>query len=55
MRQFYAQWKASHSPSSALAEVQRNWLKKLRREKGIAEACAIAGPFILSFQGSPKG
>src|SRR5208337_4017796 len=37
----------------ALAEVQRNWLKKPRTEKGLAQAVNLAGPFIMSSQGSP--
>ena len=37
----------------ALAEVQRNWLMKLRTEKGLAQAVNLAGPFIMSSQGKP--
>ena len=37
----------------ALAEVQRNWLVKLRSEKGLAQAVNLAGPFIMSSQGKP--
>lgn len=36
----------------ALAEVQRNWLVKLRDEKGVLEAVRLAGPFIMSSQGA---
>jgi hypothetical protein len=35
------------------AEVQRNWLRKLRTEKGLAQAVNLAGPFIMSSQGKP--
>lgn len=38
----------------ALAETQRRWLEKLRKEKGLLEACRLAGPFILSFQGKAR-
>ncbi|HXJ74620.1 MAG TPA: CHAT domain-containing protein, partial [Candidatus Dormibacteraeota bacterium] len=51
--EFYARAHRTGSPSRALAEVQRAWLQRLRREKGVAEACRVAGPFILSFQGRP--
>jgi CHAT domain-containing protein/Tfp pilus assembly protein PilF len=54
MSDFYTQLQKSRSPAHALAEVQRNSLKTLRARKGIAEACRIAGPFILSFQGRPE-
>ena len=37
----------------ALAEVQRNWLVKLRAAKGLAQAVSLAGPFIMSSQGKP--
>jgi hypothetical protein len=33
--------------------VQRNWLLKLRAEKGLAQAVNLAGPFIMSSQGEP--
>ena len=48
---FYAAAAKSRNAAQALAEVQRTWLVKLRKEKGIAEACRIAGPFILSSRG----
>ena len=43
---------ATHTSDAprALAEVQRGWLHRLRKAKGIAEAAKTAGPFILSFQ-----
>jgi hypothetical protein len=37
----------------ALAEVQRNWLLKLRTGKGLAQAVNLAGPFIMTSQGKP--
>ncbi len=54
MPEFYAEMQKTRSAALALARVQRSWLQKLRKEKGIAEACRIAGPFILSFQGKPE-
>jgi CHAT domain-containing protein/Tfp pilus assembly protein PilF len=53
MSDFYeAAHKTGNAPE-ALAEVQRNWLVKLRTEKGLAEAVSLAGPFIMSSQGRP--
>jgi CHAT domain-containing protein len=49
---FYAADKQHEDAAKALSDVQRKWLAKLRTEKGIAEACRVAGPFILSFQGN---
>ena len=37
----------------ALADTQRDWLVKLRKDKGLAEAVTLAGPFIMSSQGKP--
>jgi CHAT domain-containing protein len=39
------------SPVQGLAQVQRLWLARLRQQKGVAAACRLAGPFILSFKG----
>ncbi len=51
---FYtAAFKTGDAPR-ALAEVQQNWLTRLRKKKGLTEACRIAGPFILSFQGPAR-
>jgi tetratricopeptide (TPR) repeat protein len=53
MSDFYeAAHKTGNAPN-ALAEVQRDWLLKLRTEKGLATAVKIAGPFIMSSQGKP--
>jgi hypothetical protein len=32
---------------------KRNWLLKLRTDKGLAQAVNLAGPFIMSSQGKP--
>jgi tetratricopeptide (TPR) repeat protein len=53
MSDFYeAAHKTGNAPK-ALAKVQRNWLIKLRTEKGLAQAVNLAGPFIMSSQGKP--
>ena len=53
MSDFYeAAHKTGNAPE-ALAEVQRNWLVKLRTEKGLAQAVSLAGPFIMSSQSKP--
>ena len=53
MAQFYdAAHKTGNAPE-ALAEVQRDWLVKLRKRDGLVEAVNLAGAFILSSQGKP--
>jgi CHAT domain-containing protein/tetratricopeptide (TPR) repeat protein len=49
MRAFYRQALESRHAPSALARVQRDHLVKLRRERGLALATRIAGPFILNY------
>ncbi|MCI0538755.1 MAG: tetratricopeptide repeat protein [Verrucomicrobiales bacterium] len=39
---------------SALAEVQREWLMRLRDRKGLAYAFSVAAPFIISSHGADK-
>ena len=53
MSDFYDAAHRSGNASEALAEVQREWLLKLRAEKGLAQAVNLAGPFIMSSQGKP--
>jgi CHAT domain-containing protein len=53
MKDFYAEALENHNAPLALAEVQRNWLVRLRKEKGLAAAVQLAGPFILTFKGKP--
>ena len=51
MLDFYdAALKGGNAPQ-ALADAQRNWLVKLRKERGLLEAVRLAGPFIMSSQG----
>ena len=53
MSDFYDAAHNSGNAPEALAEVQRNWLVKLRTGKGLAESVRLAGPFIMSSQGKP--
>ena len=53
MSDFYDAAHHSGNAPEALAEVQREWLLKLRTEKGLAQAVNLAGPFIMSSQGKP--
>jgi CHAT domain-containing protein len=55
MSDFYDAEHESGNAPETLAEVQRNWLVKLRTEKGLAQAVNLAGPFIMSSQGKPLG
>jgi CHAT domain-containing protein len=52
MLDFYAAAHQLGKAPEALARVQRNWLVKLRVERGVAAACRLAGPFILTYQGA---
>lgn len=53
MTQFYNRLHERGSATQALAEVQREWLVRLRREVGLHAAVNIAAPFLISFQGEP--
>jgi CHAT domain-containing protein len=50
---FYAAADRTHNAPEALAEVQRSWLVKLRKQFGLTVAVGLAGPFIMSSQGKP--
>jgi CHAT domain-containing protein/tetratricopeptide (TPR) repeat protein len=52
MLDFYAAAHQLGNAPEALARVQRNWLLKLRVERGVAAACKLAGPFVLTYQGA---
>jgi len=54
---FYKAFAKTHDAAEALAQTQSNWLKQVRVQKGLAEACRTPGPFVLSFRGrlSPEG
>ena len=53
MSDFYDAAHERGNAPGALAKVQRDWLVKLRTEKGLAQAVNLAGPFIMSSQGKP--
>jgi CHAT domain-containing protein len=51
MLDFYdVAFKTGNAPQ-ALADVSRDWLVKLRKERGLLDAVRLAGPFIMSSQG----
>ena len=43
----------TENAAQTLAEVQRDWLAKLREERGLQAAVQLAGAFIVSSQGRP--
>ncbi|PWT77762.1 MAG: kinesin [Acidobacteria bacterium] len=51
MLDFYDAADKTHNAPQALADVQREWLVKLRKERGLLDAIRLAGPFIMSSQG----
>ena len=51
MLDFYDAAEKTHNAPQALADTQRDWLVKLRKERGLLEAVRLAGPFIMSSQG----
>src|SRR5246500_4481380 len=51
MLDFYDAAFKTGNASRALADTQRNWLVKLRKERGLQNAVRLAGPFIMSSQG----
>jgi len=53
MSDFYKAAHESGNAAEALAKIQRAWLIKLRKERGLASAVNLAGPFIMSSQGKP--
>lgn len=50
MAEFY-EAALAENPTRAMAETQRKWLTRLRKEQGLAAAVNLAGPFVLTFQG----
>jgi CHAT domain-containing protein len=53
MVDFYEAAHRTGQPAAALAQVQRDWLVRLRKKVGLAQAVNLAGAFILSSQGRP--
>jgi len=52
MSNFYESVHQTGNAPQALATVQRDWLVRLRQKEGLTKAVELAGPFILSSQGS---
>jgi CHAT domain-containing protein len=50
---FYNAAEKTRNAPQALADVQRDWLVKLRKERDLLDAVRLAGPFIMSSQGKP--
>jgi len=53
MTDFYDAARKTANPPQALAEVQRDWLVKIRKEHDLTQAVRLAGPFVMSSQGKP--
>jgi CHAT domain-containing protein len=51
MSDFYKKCLASGNPTRSLAETQRDWLCKLRKEKGLLAAVGDAGAFVMTSPG----
>jgi tetratricopeptide (TPR) repeat protein len=51
MLDFYDAAERTKNAPQALADVQRDWLVKLRKERGLLSAVQLAGPFIMNSQG----
>jgi tetratricopeptide (TPR) repeat protein len=54
MVDFYVAAQKSGNAPQALAEVQKDWLVRLRKERGLADAVRVAGPFVMTSQGPVK-
>ena len=55
MEDFYTRYTETGNASKSLAEIQREWLVRLRKEKGLVHAVNRAGAFIMSSQGRVDG
>jgi len=53
MLDFYDVADKTKNAPQALADTQRDWLVRLRKERGLLDAVRLAGPFIMSSQGKP--
>ena len=53
MADFYREALKTGNAPGSLAKVQREWLVKLRKEKGLLEAVRDAGPFVMATIGKP--
>ena len=54
MADFYKKALATHDAAGALSDVQRDWLVKLRDEKGLLAAVRDAGPFAMVVMANPN-
>jgi CHAT domain-containing protein/uncharacterized protein YecT (DUF1311 family) len=54
MADFYKVALATHNAAGSLAKVQRDWLVKLRKEKGLLAAVRDAGPFAMVVMANPN-
>jgi CHAT domain-containing protein len=54
MKAFYEVALKDGDAAGALATVQREYLVKLKKDKGPVLAARLAGPFVLTFQGQGK-
>jgi CHAT domain-containing protein/tetratricopeptide (TPR) repeat protein len=53
MADFYREALKTGNAPGSFAKVQREWLVKLRKEKGLLEAVRDAGPFVMATIGKP--
>jgi hypothetical protein len=54
MADFYKEALSTHDAAGSLAKVQRDWLVKLRKEKGLLTAVRDAGPFAMVVTANPN-
>ncbi len=54
MADFYKEALATHDAAGSLAKVQRDWLVKIRNEKGLLAAVRDAGPFAMVVMANPN-
>jgi CHAT domain-containing protein len=54
MADFYKEAFATHDAAGSLSKVQRDWLVKLRQEKGLLTAVRDAGPFAMVVMANPN-
>ena len=54
MKDFYTEIAAKGDVVEALSVTQRNWLGKLREERGLSAAVREAGPFAAALMSNPK-
>ncbi len=52
MEDFYKEVLVTNNPAESLTKVQRDWLNKLYKEKDLASAVGLAGPFVMAVTGS---